>query len=118
MSFDAGEWFAFAADLNAAPDKLRKAATVIVRKTTLDAERDAKAFCPVDTGNLRNSIRSSFAGSNATIAQGEIDATADYAAYVEYGTSRKGPAAFIGPAFDRQGPVFVAATAALGLSIV
>jgi HK97 gp10 family phage protein len=60
-------------------------------------ERDAKAFVPVDTGNLRASI-------SRTVGHlwGEVGPTAAYGAFVEFGTSRQGPAAYMGPAFDRN----------------
>jgi HK97 gp10 family phage protein len=92
-----------------------------VRKTTLDIAKDAKAFAPVDTGNLRNSIQTSMSGSNANVAQGTIQAQANYSKYVEFGTSRTAPQAFMGPAADRNEPALqeaisqVAATLAAGL---
>ena len=45
------------------------------------AVEGAKGVCPVDTGYLQSSISGS--GGNAT---GEVEATAEYAQYVEYGT--------------------------------
>ncbi|WP_284752639.1 HK97-gp10 family putative phage morphogenesis protein [Arthrobacter sp. efr-133-R2A-120] len=73
-----------------------------VRKTTLDIAKDAKALVPVDTGFLRNSIQTSSAGSNANLAQGIVQARASYSKYVEFGTSRTAPRAFMGPAADRN----------------
>lgn len=76
-------------------------AVVALRKTAADIERDAKAFAPVDTGNLRASIsRTISTAGNGAYA--EIGPTASYGAYVEFGTSRHGPAAYMGPAFDRN----------------
>lgn len=49
-------------------------------------EAGAKAHCPVDTGNLRNSIHTE-AKDTATVSVGT---NTDYAAYVEYGTGPKG----------------------------
>lgn len=43
---------------------------------------EAKNVCPVDTGNLRGSIGAVHHGLSA-----EISAGADYASYVEFGTS-------------------------------
>ena len=40
-------------DLTAAAEKIGPRAQVVLRKTALDIEADAKAFAPVDTGNLR-----------------------------------------------------------------
>ena len=75
-----------------------------VRKTTLDIAADAKANAPVDTGNLRNSIHTSSAGSNAQVAQGVIQADANYSTFVEFGTSRQAPQPFLGPAGDKHLP--------------
>lgn len=79
-------------------------ARVVLAKTAADIERDAKAFAPVDTGNLQNSISRTVSEFSA-----EIGPTANYGAYVEFGTSRHGPAAFVGPAFDRHAGEFVTA---------
>lgn len=82
-------------------------ARAVLAKTAADIARDAKIFAPVDTGNLRNSISASVSEFSA-----EIGPTANYGAYVEFGTSRQAPAAYLGPAFDRNVPGF---TAALGM---
>ena len=50
---------------------------------------EAKAICPVDTGALQNSITSSVATTDKTVV-GTISADMFYAAYVEYGTGRRG----------------------------
>lgn len=74
-------------------------ARAALAKTAADIEGDAKAFVPVDTGNLKASISRTVDGFTA-----EIGPTASYGAYVEFGTSRQGPAAYMGPAFDRRAP--------------
>ena len=56
---------------------------------------DAKAFAPVKTGRLRDSIGKRVAGLNL-----EVYADADYAAYVEYGTGRTSPHPFLRPALE------------------
>lgn len=108
MSLDVSQLNILAVDLGATGARTTAAAARVVAKTAADIERDAKAFAPVDTGNLRNSISSSLRG-----LQAEIGPTASYAAFVEYGTSRTGPAAFMGPALDRNSGAFVDALAAL-----
>lgn len=90
-----------AADLGHVGARGARMAAVVVGKTAADVQRDAQAFCPVDTGNLRNSISRTVTGLTA-----EIGPTAAYGVYVEYGTSRHGPAAFMGPALDRHAPQF------------
>lgn len=53
----------------------------------LTAERYAKAECPVDTGNLRNSITHAKEGTNTEI----IGSAVEYAPYVELGTGKYYP---------------------------
>lgn len=87
----------------------------VLRKSAMDVERDAKMFCPVDTGNLRGSISTSFSGDGrGGSMSAEIGPTASYGSYVEFGTSRMGPSAFMGPALDRNTPSFLEAAAQLG----
>lgn len=90
-----------AVDLGKVPGKAVPMARTILEKSSADIERDAKAFCPVDTGNLRASISRDLVGLTA-----EIGPTASYGGYVEWGTSRMGPAAYMGPAFDRHAGEF------------
>lgn len=113
MSFDASEWNQLAADLGRAGPKMQKRGQAVLTKVLADGSREAQAFAPVDTGNLRNSISWERRGLS-----GEFGATADYAPYVEEGTSRMAPQAFVGPAFDRQQPVFFTAIEALAKEIL
>lgn len=108
MEIDGSELRALAVDLTNAGAKAGKAAQPVVRKTTLDIERDAKILCPVDTGNLMGSISHSdlrTAGQSGTI-QAEVGPTANYGFYVEMGTSRMGPQPYMGPALDRNAGPF------------
>lgn len=98
-----------AVDLNRASFAVANKATIVVRKTALDIEATSKAFAPVDTGALRNSI-----GTDTHGLEAEIGPTVNYGAYVEFGTSRMAPAAYMGPALDRHTPAFVAALEQLG----
>jgi len=75
--------------------------------------RDARSLVPVDTGSLQRSIR-----MHSYVMEGhvqEVVVTAggyvtnpktgrkvDYAAYVEYGTSRVKPKPFLNPALERN----------------
>ncbi len=54
--------------------------------------QSAKSMCPVDTGALRDSIGVSMEGNRA-----EISANTDYAAYVEFGTSKMAPQPYLVP---------------------
>lgn len=88
-------------------------AAVVLRKVAHDVEATSKQFCPVDTGNLRNSIGTDFTGDGRSGSmQAAIGPTAAYGKYVEWGTSRMSPHAFMGPALDRHAADFEAGIAA------
>ena len=86
-------------------------ASAVVRKVALDTEADAKQLAPVDTGNLRNSITTAVQGDGLRAA---VVATASYAPFIELGTSRMAPQPFMGPATDRNKPLFYKAMSQLG----
>lgn len=110
MRFDVSEMNKLAVDFDRASGTVGAKASAVIRKTAHDIERDAKIFCPVDTGNLRNSISTGITGDGRFGSiEAEIGPTADYAAFVEYGTSRMAPRAYMGPALDRNTPDFVRA---------
>ncbi len=71
-----------------------------VYRSGLDAVGYAKGNVPVRTGELKNSIGVQY---SATGLQFDLEAEADHAAYVEYGTSRMAPRPFVGPAVERAG---------------
>lgn len=111
FSIDASELNALAADLSNVAGKIGPKVQTVMRKIARDIEADAKAFAPVDTGNLRSSIGHSdlrTVGQSGTL-EVEIGPTANYGVFVEFGTSRMAPHAFMGPAFDRRSPGFVSA---------
>ena len=66
-------------------EAMQQAAVRALEKCGLTAEGYAKKMCPVDTGNLRNSI-------THTVDEEEpaayIGSNAEYAAYVELGTGK------------------------------
>jgi HK97 gp10 family phage protein len=75
--------------------------------------KDAKDFCPVDTGSLRESIRRETVHRKGgifdcrVVAGGRITNTkterkVDYAAYVELGTSRNKAQPFLAPAVEKN----------------
>ncbi len=57
------------------------------------AAQRARELCPVDTGRLRDSIRVERDGNAA-----RVSANTDYAAYVEFGTSKTAPQPYLIPA--------------------
>lgn len=102
-------------DLRAAGLVVAHRASQIVRKTGNDVVRDAQTFSPVRTGNLRSSIGVDFDSNGLGFEAGP---TAIYGRFVEEGTSRMAPQAFLGPAFDRNAPQAVAALELLGASVI
>lgn len=58
-------------------------------------ENYAKMLCPVDTGNLRNSITHTLAPKEKAVYVGSA---VEYAAYVELGTSRTRAQPYLEPA--------------------
>ena len=73
------------------------------------AAQEARAMCPVDTGRLRSSI-----GVSAGDGEAVVYANTDYAAYVEFGTSKMAPQPFMVPAaINAAGKIAEAAAAAL-----
>ena len=61
----------------------------------LQAEGYAKMLCPVDTGNLRNSITHEVVMEDSAV---HIGTNVEYAAYVEYGTSKMKAQPYLEPA--------------------
>lgn len=74
----------------------------IVRKNTLELQREAAKNAPVDTGFLRRSIE-----TEITDLKGRSYARADYAAYVELGTRYQAAQPFMGPAYHLQKTKFI-----------
>jgi len=83
-----------------------------LREVAAQMRDDAKAFCPVDTGSLRSSIRvQAFAKPkthfyNVGISAGgyvtnpKTKKKVNYASHVEFGTSRQRPQPFMRPAYE------------------
>lgn len=101
INFDTAGVRRLAADITKADVENAKKASAALRKTALDIEADAKIFVPVDTGFLKNSISSDISEYHA-----EVGPTADYAHYVENGTSRMNGQPYMRPAADRRLPPF------------
>ena len=100
----------FAADLRGNVDTLTRRASQVVRKAALDTMADAKMLAPVDTGNLRGSIATDARPGDLVAV---VEATADYSAYVEFGTRRMRPQPFMRPAQERNTPGFLEAISQL-----
>ncbi len=79
----------------------------IVAKAADDVEANAKAVVPVDTGNLKSSIQTTFEDAGAVAYVGPR--SVDYAIHVEYGTVKMRAQPYMRPAAERVRPAFVAA---------
>jgi HK97 gp10 family phage protein len=66
------------------------------------AEQQAQVDCPVLTGHLRSTIHKVILSDLAAVVMAE----AEYAAYVEYGTSRMQAQPFLEPAFRNSERIF------------
>ena len=89
----ASEIIITADNTNAILEELKNKIQTALEECGLAAEGYAKRLCPVDTGNLRNSI------SHATDAEDAyIGTNVEYAPYVEMGTSKTRAQSFLKPA--------------------
>ena len=104
------------ADLSGASKQAIARAKVVLKKTALDIERNAKAIAPVDFGTLKNSIgHSDMRLLSSTAMAVEIGPTVNYGGYVELGTSTQAPQAYMGPSLDRFAGPFEQAMGQIGL---
>ena len=119
VSIDVSEVRSLASDFRSGAGRIGARGAAVLRRTAFAIEADAKASAPVDTGNLRSSIATRFEGDGRTGSMtAEVGASAQYAPYVELGTSTQAGQPFLGPAFDRQVGGFEAAMAAVAQQII
>ena len=69
----------------------------LVALATAAVESQAKALTPVDTGHLKRSIVPSIDGNN-NVAEGAVSTNVEYAAYVEFGTTKMRAQPYLRPA--------------------
>ncbi len=81
--------------LKATNEQLARAAMTI----GMMAESYAKQLCPVDTGNLRNSITHTTEDNGHTVV---IGTSVEYAPYVELGTRRMKGRPYLRPAIENH----------------
>ena len=81
-------------------DDVRK----IVKYRGSELQRSAMRLAPVDTGTLYRGIGLDIKDSGMTA---EVEPTADYAPYVEYGTRKMSAQPFMRPAFRAQKSLFL-----------
>lgn len=77
----------------AVAERIRENIEEIIAAGAEGVAQSARDMCPVDTGKLQSSINVSVNGSSA-----DISADTDYAAYVEFGTSKAAPQPYLVPA--------------------
>ena len=111
VSWDASELNSLAADLGKVGASAAHKARQAVAKSAADVQRVSQGLAPVDTGALKNSIGFDLRESGLAA---EIGPTVHYGAYVEFGTRRMAPHAYMGPALDIVGPSFAAAMEEIG----
>lgn len=88
-------------DLGNAPKEAKEDAGKAVSDVIRKVEATSKTFAPVRTGTLRDSISSDVTSGEGTVV-GEAGPTARHGRFVEWGTSKDAPQAFMGPALDRH----------------
>lgn len=91
MDFRATSTFK-AVDLVALQQRFVPKIVAAVRESCEAVVGEAQAIAPVDTGQLRDSIQTASVELVGTTVRGEVEATAPYAAYVEFGTGQRGEA--------------------------
>lgn len=82
-------------------EEFQQACERALTRIGLQAETYAKRECPVDTGNLRNSITNAVDDKSAYVGT-----NVEYAPYVELGTSRAKAQPFIKPAATEHSDVY------------
>ena len=76
-----------------------------VRAAAFATQSVAQQMAPVDTGNLRGSIRA----EPLSAIEYRVVASAEYAVYVELGTSKMAAQPYLDPALRRTFPILVTA---------
>ncbi|WP_288782258.1 HK97-gp10 family putative phage morphogenesis protein [uncultured Kocuria sp.] len=100
MRADTSELDAFAARVGRAPTRAESLVSSVLTASAAHIATEAKTRAPVRTGFLRGSI--------AVVPTGRLSvavgATANYAAYVEQGTSRMAARPYMRPALEKELP--------------
>lgn len=102
FNIDMSEVLALAASLDLKDATITPKADAAVRQAATVTQGLAQLNAPVDTGQLRESIRIS--GSRLTR---RVTARTPYSMYVEFGTTTQAPQPFLYPAGDRGEEVLI-----------
>lgn len=108
-----GDLNLLAFDLTQAPERVRPMAGKALTKAGNDVIAISRQLVPVDTSATQNSI-----GMDSRPLERVIGPTTAYAPFLEMGTSRMPPHAFMGPAADLVGPGLSEAMAQLGAEVM
>lgn len=116
LKLDVSEAVSLATRVAGAGTRIGAVGSAILRKTALDIEADGKmlveAYDAVDTGDMMNSISTSFTGDGRSgHMAAEIGPTVEYAVFVHDGTSVMAGRPYMTDAFERRYPGFEGALA-------
>lgn len=98
ITIDLSDVDRFVAGYRAARSEFGADMRAAVSTAAAAGKQRARELSPVRTGELRGSVAGRISHSSRDGADGEIEATADHASYVNYGTSRMAARDFMGPA--------------------
>lgn len=80
------------------PAIIQREADSIIMNTALRVETRAKQLAPVDTGYLKQHIKAEKTG----MLSADVDSSANYSIYLEMGTRKMAPHAFMRPALKQE----------------
>lgn len=108
------ELYKIEAELRTGKVRMLSRGPMVLRAATYRMQSYSMGAAPVDTGALRSSITVGFNGGlMAGWMEGMAGPEIRYGGYVEFGTERTRPQAYMAPALDRAGAEFAAALEAL-----
>ena len=88
----------------------KEAVKKIVKEHTANMQTEAQKLAPVDTGNLKRSIRLELLKGGMA---GTVISPADYSGYQEFGTRFMAAQPYMGPAWRKERPIFISELRAL-----
>jgi HK97 gp10 family phage protein len=86
-------------DIEAAADTIIPRTQNVIMKTGYDTVTAAQVRCPVRSGHLKSTIGVDIDMDGLGF---EVGATAEYAGYVEFGTTKMAPQPYLMPAFNQR----------------